>query len=211
MKQRNHISRILFVLGVLCLIAAGGLATYNFYLEQNAGKSADKVLAVLNVLLSDAPKDQAAVPEEISGKINLGATQTDMSLKTIDNRSYVAILSIPALDLELPVINELTNSNLKIAPCLYQGSIDQNNVIIGAHNYKTHFGQLKSLEVGDSITLTDMAGNTFFYQISETEILGKTDVDELNGGEWDLTLFTCTYGGEHRIIVRCDQILSDSL
>ena len=37
-------------------------------------------------------------------------------------------------------------------------------------------------------------------------MLPGTAVEDMELGIWDLTLFTCTYGGRSRIAVRCDQI-----
>ncbi len=44
------------------------------------------------------------------------------------------------------------------------------------------------------------------YEIAETEILEPTAIEELLSDEWNLTLFTCTYGGQARVAVRCRAI-----
>ena len=36
-----------------------------------------------------------------------------------------------------------------------------------------------------------------------TVTLPETAVEEMRAGEWDLTLFTCTYDGRARVTVRC--------
>jgi len=41
------------------------------------------------------------------------------------------------------------------------------------------------------------------YTVSGVETLGGKDVAGMNAGDWDLTLFTCTYGGAGRVVVRC--------
>ena len=48
-----------------------------------------------------------------------------------------------------------------------------------------------------------MDGNTFYYEVMYVEILDNNAVEEMSAGQWDLTLFTCTYGGATRITVRC--------
>ena len=70
-------------------------------------------------------------------------------------------------------------------------------------NYQSHFGRLKELLPGDLVQFTDVDGNVFSCSVVETEILEKTDVEELESGDWDLTLFTCTIGGKTRVTVRC--------
>ena len=122
----------------------------------------------------------------------------------IDGRPYIAVLEIPALELTLPVIGSWSEENGKIAPCRYSGSFLNNNLVICAHNYKSHFGNLPVLELGDSVVLTDMDGNVYSYQVSEKLVISGMDLAELEAGEWDLTMFTCTNGGKSRFLVRCN-------
>ena len=129
-----------------------------------------------------------------------------MTERIVDGIGYVGVLRIPVLDLELPVISSWSTENGKIAPCRYSGSIYQDDLILCAHNYESHFGKLKQLTIGDAVEFTDMDGNCFFYQVLETEILNGTDVEKIRDGDWDLTLFTCTPGGKMRYSVRCGKL-----
>lgn len=122
----------------------------------------------------------------------------------IDGKSYVGILEIPALELRLPVVSFWSDENGKIAPCRYSGNILDKNLVICAHNYKSHFGLLPSLDIGDSVYFIDMAGAVYSYLVSEKLVISGTDADKLATGEWGLTLFTCTNSGKSRYIVRCN-------
>ena len=53
--------------------------------------------------------------------------------------------------------------------------------------------------------LTDMDGNVFSYEVSSLETLSPYAVSDMTSGDWDLTLFTCTVGGQSRLAIRCDQ------
>ena len=44
----------------------------------------------------------------------------------------------------------------------------------------------------------------------EIERLRPTAVKEMTSGDWDLTLFTCTVGGQSRVTVRCEKLKSPS-
>ena len=123
-----------------------------------------------------------------------------------DGIEYVGILEIPALGLTLPVISEWSYDKLEIAPCRYTGTAYKDDLIIAAHNYEGHFGELDGLEVGDEILFTDMDENVFSYNVSGMEELPGTALEEMEAGEWDLTLFTCTASGKNRVTVRCDKI-----
>ena len=50
---------------------------------------------------------------------------------------------------------------------------------------------------------TDVDGNVFEYMVAETEKLRPEETAEMLSGDWDLSLFTCTYGGQMRLTVRC--------
>lgn len=83
-----------------------------------------------------------------------------------------------------------------------------NDLIICGHNYTRHFGNLRNLEPGDTLYFTDVNGNVYNYEVEESVILQPADVEEMmsrESGEWDLTLFTCTIGGQTRVTVRCSQ------
>lgn len=67
--------------------------------------------------------------------------------------------------------------------------------------------QLKNLRSGDTICFTDADGNPFFYQVAELEVLDGTAVEEMTAGDWQLTLFTRTYGGQSRVAVRCVSVM----
>jgi len=132
--------------------------------------------------------------------------QIKMPVKEKDGQAYIGVLEIPSLDLMLPVISEWNYARLKKAPCRYAGSAYTDDLVIAAHNYKTHFGNLKRLNEGDSVTFTDAEGNRFEYKVVLTETLMPRDVDEMKSGEFDLSLFTCTVGGSYRVTVRCDKL-----
>jgi sortase A len=123
----------------------------------------------------------------------------------IDGYSYIGYLSIPKLDLELPVMADWDDSRLRIAPCRYAGSVRGEDLVIMAHNYVSHFGPLSSLSEGDSVIFTDMDGITTVYQVVVQDILAPSAVEEMTSGDFDLTLFTCTYGGNNRFTVYCDR------
>ena len=129
--------------------------------------------------------------------------QQDMTQVLIEGIGYIGILEIPALSLELPVIASWSPENGKVAPCRYSGRVDQDNMILCAHNYDSHFGRLNSLGEGDEILFTDSNGKIYYYYIKEILILDGAAVVEIQEGEWDLTLFTCTSGGRNRQVVRC--------
>ena len=181
--------------GLLLIAAALFLTGYNLFDQMRAQRSAAQAAAQLAERLPQTT--QTDVPDYLL------TPEMEMPVETIDGVDYVGVLRIPALALELPVISQWSYPLLKIAPCRYSGSAYQNNLVLCAHNYASHFGNLKNLHIGDAVTCTDMDGNLFTYQVAELETLPPQATEEMENGDWDLTLCTCTVGGQSRVTVRC--------
>ena len=192
--QKKKKGTICIFIGLLLIAAALFLAYYNVRQERMAEKFSQNSLEKLTSEVQDM---EEAVPDYKE------FPEMEMPQKEIDGQSYIGVLDIPVLELSLPVISDWSYPKLKIAPCRYEGSAYTDNLIIAAHNYNCHFGNLKTLQTGEIVTFTDIDGNIFYYEVAELEILEPFAVEDMKSGDWDLTLFTCTYGGQQRVTVRC--------
>ena len=197
-KRTSRIKKVisLMLLGLLLITAALFLTGYNIWDEERANVAATEVLEQVNLPLVD---DEATPDYELNPYM-------EMPIKTLDNHGYIGVLDIPALNISLPIMTDWSYPKLRIVPNRYLGSVYTDDMIIAGHNYRTHFGSLKLLSSGDRISFTDMDGNVFDYQVVEIEVLKGTDVQLMEDGDWDLTLFTCTIGGENRTTVRAVRI-----
>ena len=186
--MRRKLGVVCMALGVVLLAGALAFVLHNRQEDARADQAAAEVL----------PQVKAAVGTvEPSGEL--------MPEQEVDGYGYVGYLSIPALGLELPVMEEWDYDRLKIAPCRYSGSTATDDLVICAHNYSRHFGQLSALTAGDSVSFADMNGHVWQYQVAEVAELPPDAVEEMTAGNFDLTLFTCTYGGASRVTVRCQR------
>lgn len=208
-KQGN----ILICAGLLLIAAALLLGVYNVWEARQAGIQAAQTSDQLNELIEPAPQLWSGDPDYLSTvdpdtevPDHLLDPAKDMPEKIIDGERYVGVLTIPSLDLELPIISSCSERTLKIAPALYHGSVYQDNLVLAGHNYRTHFGKIRRLNEGDQLIFTDVEGNVFVYEAVMLETLKASDVEQMCSGEWDLTLFTCTLGGSSRITVRCARL-----
>ena len=132
--------------------------------------------------------------------------EMEMPTVEIDGVEYIGTLTIPALGLELPIVSAWSDALLDLAPCRYTGSAYLGDLIIAGHNYRGHFGSLYRLTPGDEVQFTDTAGNVFSYGVSEIQELPGTALEEMEAGDWDLTLFTCTLSSASRVTIRCQRI-----
>lgn len=195
MKMRKRGSAILIVIGLALVISAFGLASYNFWDNDRAAREAKSIYDTISEEIN-TPSDDF-IPDYVLNP------NMDMPTVEHDGYKYIGTLTIPVIDLELPVMDSWSYPKLKIAPCRYSGSAYLNNMIIAAHNYTGHFGRLKNLQPGDDVIFTDVDGNVFNYKVAQMETLVPTAVEEMISGEWDLTIFTCTVGGSTRVTLRC--------
>ncbi|MGN0484358.1 MAG: sortase [Lachnospiraceae bacterium] len=191
--------------GLLLLSAALLLTGYNVWDSYRAEKEAGKILSELESHLelrdSEAEGYRTENNEENISESSSASDSPDSVF--IDGKEYIGVLEVPSLDLTLPVMRDWSYPRLRITPCRYKGSLSQDNMIIAGHNYVSHFGRLKELKEGDAIIFTDIYGTAHPYEVKYQETLEKDAIDQMEEGEWDITLFTCTLGGAQRVTVRC--------
>lgn len=191
--------------GLLFLLAALCLTGYNLWDEYRAGGISGEVLERISREREEQP--EKTVGESQSIPDYLLNPDMEMPTITVDGKQYIGVLTIPALNVTLPVMESWSYPNLKISPNRYQGSAYTDNLIIAGHNYRTHFGRLNNLSHGDEVTFTDVDGNRFVYTVVETEVLHATETERMEEGDWDLTLFTCTLSAADRVTVRCERVM----
>ncbi len=189
--------------GVLLLLAALGLYGYNRYEDIHAGEEAQAVVQNLQERLEQTT--QAAASDSTAETDSEEAESDALPVVMLDGYDYIGVISIPAIDIRLPVMSEWSYPKLKIAPCRQFGSSRTDDLVIAAHNYESHFGKLGSLSIGDNVVFIDMDGVENHYVVQKVETLQPTDVDAVEHSGYDLVLYTCTYGGKTRITVFCDR------
>ena len=198
--KKNKMGNCLIYMGLLFVVAAIFLTAYNFWDDRRAAAASGAAMEEILLDISEAKEaSEGEVPDYFV------ATEMEMPKRSVEKYDYIGVIDIPALDINLPVIDELSYPALKTAPCRYAGSAYQDDLIIAAHNYSGHFGKIKRLQAGDEVFFTDMDGNLFSYQVVSMEVLKETAVEDMYSGGYDLTLFTCTYGGESRMTIRCER------
>lgn len=183
----------------MLLLASLCVTVYNIWDERRAADSAQNLVCRIQEMTVQTEASAQAPAADLP-------SDEEMPSLEVEGNQYIGILELPSLDLVLPVMSDWSYSKLKLSPCRFFGSAYQDNLIIAAHNYPMHFGSLKNMSVGDEILFTDMDGRLFSYTVSEFQLLDSMEIDELNAGEWDLTLFTCTVGGQKRVTVRCERL-----
>ena len=195
--MRKWIGAFCVSLGVICLLGAVGFVVYNH-------READRATAFSQSLL-----------EEVQRQIDQQNVQPDDAVKEmptvlVDGYESIGILSVPVLDLELPVLTDWSYNKLKKAPCLYYGSYYEKDFVVAAHNFRSHFGRLSELQLGDAVVFTDVTGQKHYYEVVLVETLPAAATEEMITSGFDLSLYTCTTGGGSRVTVRCNRVQGNS-
>lgn len=201
--MRKRIGVVCVFLGVACLLSSVGFVLYNRWEDTNAGETAHALLADVQSIL-----EEKAADSDDPQTFPTDTQQHPAEMATVQAGGYdcVGILSVPALDLELPVLTDWSYAKLKKAPCRYYGTCYEKNFVIAAHNYPSHFGRLSQLQTGDLVLFTDVNGAVYDYEVILLETLPKEATEEMITGGFDLSLYTCTTGGGSRVTVRCNAV-----
>ena len=203
MNNKHKGETILITVGLLMLAAALLLTGYNLFDEYRAGTAAEHILEEMRRQAPNVPQEDSPPCDGTDICEYVLNPDIEMPVINIEENDYIGVLEIPSLELSLPVMSEWSYPKLNTAPCRYAGSVYTGMMVIAGHNYRTHFGDLKSLAPGARIKFTDMQGNSFFYETAAVEVLSPAAAEELLNEEWALTLFTCTPDGQNRVAVRC--------
>ena len=186
--MKKKIGSITIVLGIICVLVA--LIIYldlsikdHKYAEEN-----DIVIEKIKEVIEDQDKE----PEE---KIK--------ETVEIDGKKYVGILSIPSIDLYLPIQEEWTKEKSKNAPGIYRGTFDNYPLIIGGHNNKSQFNKLYKIKDGAEVTIIKLNGEKISFKVKKIETIHGKDVKGMIETDYPLTLFTCTFNNQSRFTVRC--------
>lgn len=196
----NKLGKRFIIIGIFFITVSILLLIYNNYTEYLAGKKSEEALNIIKTSLSETSPT-------IINTNKLSEEIKDMETINVNGYDYIGTLTIPSLNLELPIMSEYDYTRLNIAPCRYYGSVYTNDLIICAHSYKTHFQNLINLEQEDTIIFTDINGNNYIYEVLEIEILNPKEVSKMIDNDFDLTLYTCTNDGLNRITIRCNRVL----
>lgn len=193
------------VLGAVLILSALLLFFYNRYEDEQAGQEAESRFDAVESIISNRAAKEPIPPDAGSQERIPDPSDSDLPVVELEGDGYVGYLEIPSLQLKLPIMAEWDYNRLEIAPCRQFGSSRTDTFVIAAHNYKNHFGRLGELEVGETVSFTDMDGIVNSYGVEVINILNATDVDAVQNSEYDLVLYTCTVGGKTRVTVFCNR------
>lgn len=190
MKRRISLP---ILLGGLLVLAGLGLALVSAAQARIGGQKCQAVVSQMQEIL----------PARTSG---MPGTYPDaaMPMLEIDGVEYVALLQIPSFGLSLPVEAGWDEKNLSTSPCRFTGSAYDHTLVIGGRDDPQQFGFCGQISYGALVTVTDMTGAEFTYQVSSVERASQGATQWLTNEAFDLTLFCHDLYSMEYIAVRCE-------
>jgi len=150
-KQKG---KLLTILGAVLVLSALFLFAMNYFEDVSAGQQSAERLNDLIAAMDAAPGAEGT--DDALQQMDLSTHE--MTETVVDGKAYIGYLTIPKLQLELPILSEWSYPNLQLAPCRYTGAISTGDLVLLAHNYSRHFGRITELKSGDEILFTDAEG-----------------------------------------------------
>ena len=206
--MRKGFGVICILLGICCLIASVGFIVYNRWEAEYARKASTTILQDVQGSIPDNVPGESTPEETDQDEFTENPADIPKEMLTAQVNGYdcIGVLSIPVLELDLPVLTDWSYAKLKIAPCHYFGSCYDTDFVIAAHNYPVHFGRLSALQPKDLVLFTDISGTVHCYEVVLLETLPANATEEMITSGFDLSLYTCTPGGSNRVTVRCEKV-----
>ena len=205
--NRLKIYKIVLACLILSIIVVGSAIITKYIKEYKNEKATKQVLTNINEKFNN---------DELENK-NLDDNNANQIIKEIDEKinghKVVGIINIPEVNLKYPILETTTEETLNLSITKFWGKeINEiGNVTLAGHNNLSGvmFGKIKNLKIGDVIELTDIQNVTLKYEIFKTYVIDPNDISCIlpeNESTREVTLITCTKGGNNRYIVKAREI-----
>lgn len=196
----NTILIILILVIVVCIVKEK--------IEENNIKENSYEIKNLNSLIED--NNTKTEENENENETKITQYPKEEILDTYKGYQVCAKLEIPSIYLEINVLTNYSKQALKVSVTKFWG-VNPNqigNFCIAGHNYKNMFINLKKLEIGDELFVTDKIIGKVKYEIFKIEKVLPEDtscLDAVTNNEREVTLITCTSDTEKRIIIKAKE------
>ena len=155
MKKLAILKIILFI-SIIGLIIFSLLFVLYIYDITQKNKTSENLASSFSVsyLYSESPSYTAAL-------------QNSNNISEEKKNFVIGILKIDKIKLDYPILSEVSEDLLKIAPCRFAGPLPNNvgNLCIAGHNYldNTFFARISSLKIGDEFTVYGLDGRLYDF------------------------------------------------
>ena len=215
LKRKKRLYKIEFCLSILLICLLSSLYIYGAYDRDKSEEVSQQILSNIDntIKIQDENDIMVLVLDDTVQEVEDENLHDDVNAKTYtaeSGKTYTtdAVLSIPKLDIQYPVLSETSVELLKVSLNKYWGP-NPNEIgkycIVG-HNYRNSlfFSNNKKLANGDNIYITDNSGTKVKYVIYNKYETTPEDTDYMlrdTAGKKEISLSTCTDDSSKRLII----------
>ena len=188
------------------MIAMGiGYIFFNMYMTKKYEKQMDSSYIVQNTTVEQQEPNEVQTVTKIYPQEEI--------IKEYKGYDVCAKIEIPAIELETYVLKNYSTQALNISVTKFWG-VNPNeigNFCVAGHNFinENMFRNLKKLNIGDKLMLTDNTIGKIEYEIFDIYTVIPEDTSCLFpviDGKREITLITCTNDSSKRIIVKAREV-----
>ena len=222
-SKYSKVLTVILVIVIVAIVVLLGFLAFDYIQKFNTTKQASDFVEDYqgdintgdqNVVENDS--ENVTLDSTSETPIETTGTSGTSTKKKYNGYTVAGTMKIPAINLEYPIVEEVTGPALEKALVVLYPSGDNlnlpgNTVVIG-HNYRngTFFSNLKKLSNGAKIYVTDYRGKSLTYEVYNIFETSSTDTSFYNrdtNGLAELTLSTCTdASNDQRTIIFAKQI-----
>lgn len=220
-SKYSKVLTVVLVIIIIAIVALLGFLSYDFIKKYNTSKQASDFVEEFQGNITTSDQEEDTVQENVTldnvNETPITSSSTSSSgKKKYNGLTVVGTMKIPAINLEYPIVQDVSTTALEKALIALYPSGDNlnlpgNTVIIG-HNYRNgmFFSNLKKLTNGAKIYVTDFRGKSLTYEVYNKFEASSTDTSFYTrdtNGLAELTLSTCTdASNDQRTIIFAKQI-----
>ena len=222
-SKYSKVLTVILIVVIIAIVVLLGFLAYDYIQKFNTTKQASDFVEDYQGDLNTGEQNVTGNDIENATLVNITETPRENSgtsgngtKKKYYNYTVVGTMKIPAINLQYPIVEDVTGPALeKALVALYPSgdnlNLPGNTVVIG-HNYRngTLFSNLKKLSNGAKIYVTDYRGKSLTYEVYNKFETSSTDTSFYSrdtNGLAELTLSTCTdASNDQRTIIFAKQI-----
>ena len=235
LKRKKKIYKFDFMLSIFLVLILISMYIYAEYDRNKSEQVSQEILTDIQASIAENAEDITEAQKDVLVVV-LNNAQEDVNVKELKSKKNevpekqkynlngytyytVATISIPKINVNYSVIEGETGSEketeelLKSSPCKFHGPEpnEVGNFCIVGHNYRNSkfFSKVPNLENGDTIDITDLTGRTITYSVYANYIVNPSQIectDQRTNGQKEITLITCTYDSQNRVIVKAREV-----
>lgn len=196
------------IAGILIVVGLAVMSVPLYYRYTGSQKSDEMIERFEHMVEQETVTEHEE--KEDCGQEETEATGRSEDAATLSKEEVIGLIEIETLDIKYAVMEGTGNHELScgIGHITDTAGIGENgNCVLAGHNGSRHgtfFTNLKTIQMGEVVKLTDKEGNEFLYEVESMEVVGPYENSvKAQGEETELTLITCENKGTMRLVVKC--------